>query len=109
MTDFLVLHFGAYVDLEFTARMEEELDEVASGERPWVPLLRAFYDQLKIDIDKDPEAPPPEATDEVCSLGHPMVIKLGRNGRFLRLLRVPGAQGDPARARRRAAAPARDR
>ena len=89
VTDFLVLHFGAYVDLEFTARMEEELDEVASGERPWVPLLRAFYDQLKIDIDKDPEAPPPEATDEVCSLGHPMVIKLGRNGRFLACSEYP--------------------
>ena len=83
VTDFLVEHFGAYVDVEFTARMEEELDEVANGERPWVPLLRAFYDQLKDDIDKDPDAPPPEETDEVCSLGHPMVIKLGRNGRFL--------------------------
>ena len=83
VTDFLVLHFGAYVDVEFTARMEEELDEVANGERPWVPLLRAFYDQLKQDIDRDPAGPEPEATDEVCSLGHPMVIKLGRNGRFL--------------------------
>ncbi len=89
VTDFLVMHFGAYVDLAFTARMEEELDEVASGERPWVPLLRAFYDQLKVDIDKDPEAPPPEATDEVCSLGHPMVIKLGRNGRFLACSEYP--------------------
>ncbi len=83
VTDFLVEHFGDYVDVEFTARMEEELDEVANGERPWVPLLRAFYDPLKDDIDKDPEAPPPEETDEVCSLGHPMVIRLGRNGRFL--------------------------
>ncbi len=83
VTDFLVLHFGAYVDAAFTARMEDELDEVARGERPWVPLLRAFYDQLRADIDKDPAPPPPEPTDEVCSLGHPMVIKLGRNGRFL--------------------------
>jgi len=48
-----------------------------------VPLLRAFYDQLQEDIRKDPEGPQPEATDETCSLGHPMVIKLGRNGRFL--------------------------
>jgi DNA topoisomerase-1 len=83
VTDFLVEHFGAYVDVEFTARMEEELDEVATGERPWVPMLRAFYDQLRVDIDKDPDGPKPEETDEVCSLGHPMVIKLGRNGRFL--------------------------
>ena len=83
VTDFLVLHFGAYVDVKFTARMEAELDEVASGERPWVPLLRAFYDQLQEDINKDPDGPPPEPTDETCSLGHPMVIRLGRNGRFL--------------------------
>ena len=45
VTDLLVEHFGDYVDVAFTARMEEELDEVASGERPWVPLLRAFYDR----------------------------------------------------------------
>ncbi len=39
VTDLLVEHFGDYVDVEFTARMEEELDEVARGEREWVPLL----------------------------------------------------------------------
>ena len=42
MTDLLVEHFGDYVDVAFTARMEEELDEIARGERAWVPLLRAF-------------------------------------------------------------------
>ena len=44
VTDLLVDHFGEYVDLEFTARMEDELDEVARGEREWVPLLREFFD-----------------------------------------------------------------
>ena len=83
VTDFLVEHFGDYVDVAFTARMEEELDEVARGEREWVPLLRAFYVQLLSDVALDPPPPPPEATDEVCSEGHPMVIRLGRNGRFL--------------------------
>ena len=43
VTDLLVEHFGDFVDVEFTARMEEELDEVARGERDWVPLLREFY------------------------------------------------------------------
>ena len=52
MTDLLVNHFGDYVDLEFTARMEEELDEIARGERPWVPLLRAFYGPLKERVDE---------------------------------------------------------
>jgi DNA topoisomerase-1 len=88
VTDLLVEHFGDYVDLAFTARMEEELDEVARGEREWVPLLRAFYGPLRDRVDtkrkelrrKDFTT---EETDEVCSEGHPMVIRLGRNGRFL--------------------------
>ena len=83
VTDYLVEHFGDYVDYEFTARMEEELDEIARGERQWVPMLRAFYDSLSEEISKDPAGPAPTPTDEICSLGHPMVVKLGRNGPFL--------------------------
>jgi DNA topoisomerase I len=88
VTDLLVEHFGDYVDPAFTARMEEELDEIARGERAWVPLLREFYGPLKDRVDaKRKELRrrdfTTEATDEVCSLGHPMVIRLGRNGRFL--------------------------
>ena len=88
VTDFLVEHFAEYVDLAFTARMEEELDEVADGRREWVPLLRAFFGPLKDQVDdvrknvrrRDVTTEP---SDEVCSEGHPMVIRLGRNGRFL--------------------------
>jgi DNA topoisomerase-1 len=88
VTDLLVEHFGDYVDLAFTARMEEELDEVARGERAWVPLLRDFYAPLRDRVaEKRKELRradfTTEATDEVCSEGHPMVIRLGRNGRFL--------------------------
>ncbi len=88
VTDLLVAHFGDYVDLAFTARMEEELDEVARGEREWVPMLRAFYGPLRDRVDEKRRELKrsdftTEATDEVCSLGHPMVIRLGRNGRFL--------------------------
>jgi DNA topoisomerase I len=88
VTDLLVEHFGDYVDVAFTARMEEELDEVARGERAWVPLLRAFYGPLRDRVDEKRKELrradfTTEATDEVCSLGHPMVIRLGRNGRFL--------------------------
>ncbi len=88
VTDLLVEHFGDYVDLAFTARMEEELDEVARGERSWVPLLRAFYGPLRDRVDEKRRELKrsdftTEPTDEVCSLGHPMVIRLGRNGRFL--------------------------
>jgi DNA topoisomerase-1 len=88
VTDLLVEHFGEFVDLQFTARMEEELDEVARGERNWVPLLREFYGPFKALVDtKRTELKrsdfTTEETDEVCSEGHPMVIRLGRNGRFL--------------------------
>ncbi|HEX5828508.1 MAG TPA: type I DNA topoisomerase [Candidatus Limnocylindrales bacterium] len=88
VTDLLVDHFGEYVDLAFTARMEEELDEVARGEREWVPLLRAFFTPLKSRVDEKRKELKradftTEATDEVCSEGHPMVIRLGRNGKFL--------------------------
>jgi DNA topoisomerase I len=84
VTDFLIEHFGDYVDLAFTARMEEELDEVAEGERQWVPLLRGFYGPLRALVDEKGDLPPVTwPTDEVCSEGHPMVIRFGRNGRFL--------------------------
>ncbi|HUQ43129.1 MAG TPA: type I DNA topoisomerase [Candidatus Limnocylindria bacterium] len=88
VTDLLVEHFGDYVDLAFTARMEEELDEVARGERAWVPLLEAFFPPLRDLVDQVRKNTrradfTTEATDEVCSEGHPMVIRLGRNGRFL--------------------------
>ncbi|TME10914.1 MAG: type I DNA topoisomerase [Chloroflexi bacterium] len=88
VVDLLVEHFGDYVDLAFTAKMEEDLDEVASGKRPWVPLLQAFYPPLRDRVDEVRKTTrrrdfTTEETDEVCSLGHPMVIRLGRNGRFL--------------------------
>ena len=68
--------------------MEEDLDDVASGKRPWVPLLEAFYPPLRERVDEVRKTTrrrdfTTEPSDEVCSLGHPMVIRLGRNGRFL--------------------------
>ncbi|HET9347207.1 MAG TPA: type I DNA topoisomerase [Candidatus Limnocylindrales bacterium] len=94
VTDLLVEHFGDYVDVAFTARMEEELDEIARGEREWVPLLRDFYGPLRDRVDEKRRELrrrdfTTEPTDEVCSLGHPMVIRLGRNGRFLACSEYP--------------------
>jgi DNA topoisomerase-1 len=88
VTDLLVEHFGEFVDPEFTARMEERLDEIARGEREWVPLLRDFYGPLRDLVDEKRRELrrrdfTTEPSDEVCSLGHPMVIRLGRYGRFL--------------------------
>ncbi|HEY7599673.1 MAG TPA: type I DNA topoisomerase [Candidatus Limnocylindrales bacterium] len=88
VTDLLVAHFGDFVDPDFTARMEESLDEVARGEREWVPLLRDFYGPFKTLVDEKRNELKrrdftTEETDEVCSEGHPMVRKLGPTGWFL--------------------------
>ena len=88
VTDLLVDHFGEFVDVEFTARMEQRLDEIARGEAEWVPLMREFYGPFKELVDvKRKELRRADITtepsDEICSEGHPMVIRLGRNGRFL--------------------------
>jgi DNA topoisomerase-1 len=88
VTDLLVCHFGEFVDLEFTARMEDELDAVADGKLAWVPVVRAFYTPFHARIEeKTKELRRADFTtrpsDEVCSEGHPMVIRLGRYGEFL--------------------------
>lgn len=94
VTDLLVEHFGEFVDYDFTARMEDDLDAVANGERQWVPLLHDFYDPfVKLVDEKKTELKradfTTEETDEVCSEGHPMVIRLGRTGRFLACSKYP--------------------
>jgi DNA topoisomerase I len=97
VTDLLVAHFGEFVDPGFTARMEEGLDEVARGERDWVPLLREFYLPFRDLVDTKRQELrradfTTEPSDEVCSQGHPMVIRLGRFGRFLACSTYPEHQ-----------------
>ncbi len=85
----LVKHFPVIVDTGFTAGMEEQLDNIATGERQWVPVLREFYTPFKgmldrAEVEMEPETVPVETTDMVCEkCGAPMVIKRGRFGRFI--------------------------
>jgi DNA topoisomerase-1 len=85
VTDLLTEHFTDIMDLDFTARMEEDLDDVAQGEREWVPVLREFYSPFHQAVDKALESfAKAEQTDEVCEkCGEPMAIKTGRFGRFM--------------------------
>jgi DNA topoisomerase-1 len=89
VNDILVEHFPAIFDIGFTSRMEEELDEIAAGDREWVPVLRQFYGPfaesvLKAEGSVGRVKVADEPTDEVCDLcGKPMVIKLGRFGKFM--------------------------
>ncbi|MEX0751155.1 MAG: type I DNA topoisomerase [Dehalococcoidia bacterium] len=85
VADIMVERFPDIVDLSFTARMEDELDEVASGERKWPPVVKEFYDPLARDLEAAAEAPRvEEETEEICEkCGKPMIKRGGRFGQFL--------------------------
>jgi DNA topoisomerase I len=85
----LVKSFPDIVSTDFTAQMEEQLDQVEDGTADWVKLLEGFYKPFKLDLEKakiemrDIKREE-KATDQVCEkCGKPMVIKWGRNGHFL--------------------------
>jgi DNA topoisomerase-1 len=88
VTDLLTEYFTNVMDIDFTAKMEEELDEVSRGERDWVPMLREFYGPFEKALgsaeEKMPRVKIEEETDEICdTCSKPMVIKTGRFGRFM--------------------------
>lgn len=85
----LIEHFPSVVDIQFTAKMENELDEVAEGKKNWPDLMKEFYEpfaeNLKEKYETVPENKPAiETTDIKCEkCGKPMIIRTGRFGRFL--------------------------
>jgi len=82
---FLIDNFEDVVQTDFTAKIENQLDEVARGKLEWKPLLRDFWGPFKSKVDEAAKAErPTEETDEVCpECGKPMAIKLGRYGKFM--------------------------
>ena len=88
VTDLLTQRFTEIMDFEFTAKMEEDLDDVAQGEQDWVPMLREFYEPFHkiVNATKDEFTP----TCEKC--GRPMEMKMNRYGRFLGCTGYPDCQ-----------------
>jgi len=86
---FLTEHFTQYVDYDFTARLEDELDEISRGEKEWIPVMREFWDPFKHLVeDKEKNVDRKDVThepmDETCpKCGAPLSIRLGRRGRFI--------------------------
>lgn len=84
-------HFEDIVDITFTAQMEENLDSIEEGKVSWSGVLREFYDgfdstlkQAETDLEGKRVKIPDEPTDVICDVcGKPMVIKLGKFGKFL--------------------------
>ncbi|MCK5189933.1 MAG: type I DNA topoisomerase, partial [Methylococcales bacterium] len=86
---FLTDHFNKYVDYNFTANLEDDLDAVARGEKDWIPLMQAFWKPFTKLIGEKEESVQrkdvtQEAIDEKCpECGKGLSIRLGRNGRFI--------------------------
>jgi DNA topoisomerase-1 len=92
VTDLLVEHFPEIVDVGFTARMEDELDDIAEGTMRWTQVLDEFYGPFERLLEKkeDEIERPEEELDELCPLcpeegrqPGKLVIKLGRAGKFI--------------------------
>ncbi len=99
VSDLLVKSFSDIFDVAYTARMEEELDEIEEGKRTSTEALEEFYKKFKKDLrraesqmaDIKGEGIPTEEKCEKC--GKPMVIRLGRNGQFLACTGYPECDG----------------
>jgi DNA topoisomerase-1 len=88
----LTENFPEIVDIEFTARMEDDLDKVAHGKEEWQKLLKSFYEPFAKNLDekyqsvkkKDVIQSGTEETGEVCEkCGQPMVYRMSKFGKFL--------------------------
>jgi len=89
VNDLLVEHFPEIVDIDFTAKMENELDTIAEGKIKWVPTIKKFYVPFEKNLEIkyreiDKKEITEEKSDQICEkCGAPMIIKLGRFGKFL--------------------------
>lgn len=85
-TDKLQEFFSDLINVEYTAKMEEDLDKIAEGKKVWYKLLESFYKDFEPEVENafdKMEKKEDEQTGEVCpNCGRPMVIKNGRYGKF---------------------------
>ncbi len=86
---FLTQYFQRYVDYGFTANLEDQLDDIARGDKTWVPVLEAFWKPFKQLVEETQQTVKrsdvtQEKLDELCpNCGKPLVIRLGKRGRFI--------------------------
>lgn len=95
----LVSYFPEIFNVRFTAKMEEELDTIASGKQEYLKVMEDFYEPFHLavmrasDMASTIKKSLQEKTEEICELcGKPMVIKWGRNGKFMACSGYPGCK-----------------
>ncbi|HHH45617.1 MAG TPA: DNA topoisomerase I [Thiotrichales bacterium] len=88
---FLTQHFPKYVDYDFTARMEDDLDQISRGEKNWVPVLEAFWGPFKELVEDKFESVSREEAVQARELGvepetgRKVSVRMGRYGPFVQL------------------------
>ncbi|HUM93720.1 MAG TPA: DNA topoisomerase I [Candidatus Competibacter sp.] len=98
---FLTRHFTRYVDYDFTARLEDDLDAVSRGEEDWVPLMRGFWDPFKQLVEEKTESVSRQDVIQSRELGRdpktdkPVSVRMGRFGPFAQI----GVKEDPDKPR----------
>ena len=85
---FLTEHFTRYVDYDFTAKLEDQLDFISTGKQEWIPVLEEFWDGFSKQIEEKKNIArkdvTTEAMDEACpKCGKPLTLRLGKRGRFV--------------------------
>ena len=98
VTDLLIGHFSEIVDLSFTAKVEERLDEIAQGDSAWADVIQEFYtpfirdlEKAKTDITTKPYEP--KESGEMCAkCGAPMLIRESRFGRYMSCKTYPACK-----------------
>jgi DNA topoisomerase-1 len=86
---FLTEHFAHWVDYEYTAKLEDELDDISNGKEEWVPMLEKFWKDFSAQIDEKESVSRKDVTqeqlEETCPKcgKHHLTIRLGRRGRFI--------------------------
>jgi DNA topoisomerase-1 len=91
VSNFLSGHFSRYVDYDFTAKLEDELDAVSRGEEDWVPLMEKFWGPFKQLVDEKTESVDRSEATGARELGtdpktgKPVSVRLGRYGPYAAL------------------------
>ncbi|MGB0515246.1 MAG: DNA topoisomerase, partial [Wenzhouxiangellaceae bacterium] len=88
---FLSQHFDRYVDYDFTARLEDELDAISRGEHDWVPLLKEFWQPFIERVREKDESVSRQEAQQARELGKdpktgkPVIVRLGRYGPYAQI------------------------